>query len=397
MKVCPNCGAAVPDAHKFCTGCGATVVKNTPSANEEEKESLQKAASQPVLKSPAAPYRESASSAVSRQGEKFGSAPPAQPPMLLQPTVENSSASTPTGQSSVSARTVSPLPPENRKPPRNKAYIALAVLGMLIAALIGLVIWAILTVLPSKASDDTDIPTISAREEVESRDDTPFYEKQPLDQTPMLGEDKVFNIDEDFMQTKPYRKVFSSGFYVVGIDLPEGVYTLTAKEGSGTVAAGESFAAFMCTKEEAEKFSQNYSYSVVYEYADLPNGTVLSISGGNIEFFCDAASDTPPTFERVENKDAAFKIKSGVYEIGRDIEPGVYNFLALEGGGNVFTDDYSLYFFHIKMSTSEADGGIYPYTQAFQNVPLRDGALLEVKSDVTLQLTPVLLQAKDEP
>jgi hypothetical protein len=85
--------------------------------------------------------------------------------------------------------------------------------------------------------------------------------------------------------------------------------------------------------EDADLYEQQYSN------INLPEGTVLRVSGGVIiKITCDAASGAPLTARTQPNTETV-SLSNGNFVAGEDFPAGVYDIVATSGGGNVSSDN----------------------------------------------------------
>ncbi|MFC7371119.1 hypothetical protein ACFQPF_05470 [Fictibacillus iocasae] len=75
---------------------------------------------------------------------------------------------------------------------------------------------------------------------------------------------------------------------------------------------------------------------------------------------------------------------AGQYVVGRDIEPGMYDTLAVSGDGNfIVTSDYDL-----KVNEMFGTSGGF-YNPAFKNLHLEEGDVIELNNNLKVKFTPL--------
>ena len=178
-----------------------------------------------------------------------------------------------------------------------------------------------------------------------------------------------------------YSTELGSGHYTVGIDFPAGTYDIVAVSGGGNVSSSNIFSgginAIMSVDTSSGMYEQEYSN------IRLPEGTVLSISGVRIKITSDNASGEPlkkreqPIAETVE-------LGNGNFVAGEDFPTGVYDIVAISGGGNVSSDNMFDGGINAIMGVDQSSG---MYEQGYKNIELPEGTTLSVDG-VRIQLVP---------
>ncbi len=180
---------------------------------------------------------------------------------------------------------------------------------------------------------------------------------------------------------------FSSGNYTAGVDFPAGKYDIIAVEGGGNVVSSNLFSgginAVMGTEEMNETIDM---YEQEYSNIDLPSGTVLSISGVTVRLTCDAADGAPLT-PRDQEITETVELGNGNFTSGEDFAPGVYDIVAVSGGGNVSSSNMFDGGLNAVMGTEDQNKMIDMYEQQYKNIDLPEGVTLTI-SGVKIQLIP---------
>lgn len=117
-----------------------------------------------------------------------------------------------------------------------------------------------------------------------------------------------------------YDKVYKSGFYEVGKDLPAGEYLVVGDK--ITKEAETSVAVTKDSKKEDEIFDESVMGNV---YVTLEKGQFVEIKNGDMYPVDLAPSNTP--------KDKVYK--DGMYKVGKDIKAGTYDVKALKKDGEI--------------------------------------------------------------
>lgn len=187
--------------------------------------------------------------------------------------------------------------------------------------------------------------------------------------------------------TKSVELEFSSGNYTAGTDFPEGKYDILAVSGGGNVSSSNMYNgginAVMGTEDKNATVDM---YEQEYKNVELPKGTRLSVSGVTIRITCDKASTEPLTPRNQQIKDAV-ELGSGNFVAGEDYPAGVYNIIAISGGGNVSSDNMFDGGINAVMGTADQNQMIDMYVPEYKNIELPEGTRLTI-SKVNVRLVP---------
>ena len=85
--------------------------------------------------------------------------------------------------------------------------------------------------------------------------------------------------------------------------------------------------------------------------------------------------------KQAELESRSVTLGNGTYLVGKDIPEGVYDLIAVKGGGNVQSSDYTM---NLIMGVK---GDSDFYQREYQNIALRDGVNIEL-SNVTIKFIP---------
>lgn len=184
----------------------------------------------------------------------------------------------------------------------------------------------------------------------------------------------------------------SSGNYVVGVEIPEGIYTVTPKDDYDTVQIDDS---------------ENSIY--LYEYTEgkkdkiedvrLYKGAVLTLRCKTTEKLhtdnaqdidtLETAGQSNPLTEPVEIKGQK------VLTAGKDFEPGIYDLDRISGDGDVKITIYSeeqeeMNSWSQYLSEDGIDG------ETFHYLVIPENAVVEVSEDLRIKLTPTEMIASTD-
>ena len=176
----------------------------------------------------------------------------------------------------------------------------------------------------------------------------------------------------------------SSGNYVVGVEIPEGIYTVTPKDDYDTVQIDDpenSIYLYEYTEGKKDKI----------EDVRLYKGAVLTLRCKTTEkLHTDNAQDidTPETAGQSNPLAEPVEIKGQkVLTAGKDFEPGIYDLDRISGDGDVKITIYSeeqeeMNSWSQYLSEDGIDG------ETFHYLVIPENAVLEVSEDLKIKLTP---------
>jgi hypothetical protein len=181
-----------------------------------------------------------------------------------------------------------------------------------------------------------------------------------------------------------------SGNYTAGTDFPAGVYDIAAVSGSGNVSSDNLYSGginAMMGSEEANKAAGSDLYEQNYSNIKLPDGVVLSVSGGvAIRITADNASELPLK-PRIQPNTETVELGNGNFSAGEDFPAGVYDIVAVSGSGNVSSDNMYSGGLNALMGDKEANAGAALYEPEYKNIELPQGTTLEIDG-VKIRLVP---------
>lgn len=184
--------------------------------------------------------------------------------------------------------------------------------------------------------------------------------------------------------TISFEQDFSSGNYTAGIDFPAGKYDIVAVSGGGNVSSSDGgINAVMGTEDKNELMDM---YEQEYKNIDLPDGTTLTISGVTVRLTSDAASGDPLTPRNQEITETV-DLGNGNFVAGEDFPAGVYNIVAVSGGGNVSSSNLYEGGINAILGTEDQNEIMDMYEQEYKNIDLPEGTTLTI-SGVQIQLVP---------
>ena len=176
----------------------------------------------------------------------------------------------------------------------------------------------------------------------------------------------------------------SSGNYVVGVEIPEGIYTVTPKDDYDTVQIDDpenSIYLYEYTEGKKDKI----------EDVRLYKGAVLTLRCKTTEkLHTDNAQDidTPETAGQSNPLAEPVEIKGQkVLTAGKDFEPGIYDLDRISGDGDVKITIYSeeqeeMNSWSQYLSEDGIDG------ETFHYLVIPENAVVEVSEDLKIKLTP---------
>jgi len=178
-----------------------------------------------------------------------------------------------------------------------------------------------------------------------------------------------------------YTAELTSGHYTAGIDFPPGTYDIVAVAGGGNVSSSNMFSGGINAIMGADTSSGMYEQE--YSNIRLPEGTVLSISGVKVRITSDDASGEPLK-KREQSITETVELGNGNFVAGEDFPAGVYDIVAISGGGNVSSDNMFDGGINAIMGVDTSSG---IYEQEYKNIELPEGTTLTVDG-VRIKLIP---------
>ena len=258
------------------------------------------------------------------------------------------------------------LPPKNRrkKPKKKATTIIICVIAVMVV--IYLVAWATGNLKVAEEDDESIGSTVSTTSGV-------------IPEENVAASDQSSSETPETPATAPYTTELSAGNYTSGIDFPEGTYTITAISGSGNVSSDNMFSGGI---NEIMAPEADDLHITEFKNAQLPKGTVLSISGVTVQISSDAANQS--TMESRENTATEeVTLSDGNFIAGSDFAAGIYDVIAVSGSGNVSSDNMF-------------DGGINAimapeaddlHETQYKNIEFPEGTTLTI-SGVEIKLVP---------
>lgn len=183
-------------------------------------------------------------------------------------------------------------------------------------------------------------------------------------------------------ETIVFEAEFTDGNYTAGIDFPAGRYTITAIAGTGNVSSSNRYdgglSEIMGVEDDDVKEFKN---------ARFDDDVILKVKNGvTIKIHSDKA-DATPLKKRVQPNTETVRFTSGYYISGEDFPAGVYDVVAIEGTGNVSSDN--MWDGGINAAVGITDGlWADLYSKEYKNIELPEGVELEVSGGLTVDLVP---------
>ncbi len=138
----------------------------------------------------------------------------------------------------------------------------------------------------------------------------------------LLGSTAIIQPASNTVFAKATQVTLGSGDYKVGQDIKPGRYTITAQSGSGNVTGSNDLNIILGDSADDDE-GQITSYTM-----NLKKGGKVKIDG------IESTQFTPVTKRHYSKK-----LGAGQWVVGKDIKPGRYTIKALEGSGNLTSDD----------------------------------------------------------
>ena len=176
----------------------------------------------------------------------------------------------------------------------------------------------------------------------------------------------------------------TSGNYVAGVEIPEGIYTVTPKDDYDTVQIDDpenSIYLYEYTEGKKDKIEDIRLYKGAHLTLNCKTTVKLHTDNAQDVEAMETAGQSNPLTESVDIKGQK------TLTAGRDLEPGIYDLSRVSGAGNVDVIIYSDEQEEINSwSQCLSEDGIDGETFHYLVIP--ENATLEVSEDLKIRLTP---------
>ena len=176
----------------------------------------------------------------------------------------------------------------------------------------------------------------------------------------------------------------ASGNYVAGVEIPEGIYTVTPKDDYDTVQIDDpenSIYLYEYTEGKKDKIKDIRIYKGAHLTLNCRTTVKLHTDNAQDVEAMETAGQSNPLTESVDIKGQK------TLTAGRDLEPGIYDLSRVSGAGNVDVIIYSDEQEEINSwSQCLSEDGIDGETFHYLVIP--ENATMEVSEDLKIRLTP---------
>ena len=176
----------------------------------------------------------------------------------------------------------------------------------------------------------------------------------------------------------------SSGNYVAGVEIPEGIYTVTPQDDYDTVQIDDpenSIYLYEYTEGKKDKIKDIRLYKGAHLTLNCRTTVKLHTDNAQDVEAMETAGQSNPLTESVDIKGQK------TLTAGRDLEPGIYDLSRVSGAGNVDVIIYSDEQEEINSwSQGLSEDGIDGETFHYLVIP--ENATMEVSEDLKIRLTP---------
>ena len=176
----------------------------------------------------------------------------------------------------------------------------------------------------------------------------------------------------------------ASGNYVAGVEIPEGIYTVTPKDDYDTVQIDDpenSIYLYEYTEGKKDKIEDIRLYKGAHLTLNCKTTVKLHTDNAQDVEAMETAGQSNPLTESVDIKGQK------TLTAGRDLEPGIYDLSRVSGDGNVDVIIYSDEQEEINSwSQCLSEDGIDGETFHYLVIP--ENATMEVSEDLKIRLTP---------
>ena len=176
----------------------------------------------------------------------------------------------------------------------------------------------------------------------------------------------------------------ASGNYVAGVEIPEGIYTVTPQDDYDTVQIDDpenSIYLYEYTEGKKDKIKDIRLYKGAHLTLNCRTTVKLHTDNAQDVEAMETAGQSNPLTESVDSKGQK------TLTAGRDLEPGIYDLSRVSGAGNVDVIIYSDEQEEINSwSQCLSEDGIDGETFHYLVIP--ENATMEVSEDLKIRLTP---------
>lgn len=185
---------------------------------------------------------------------------------------------------------------------------------------------------------------------------------------------------------KPLKTItLKDGYFTAGVDIPAGVFDVTATAGVGYILSDIDSANLRGPEYKKSDFDDFYDYYRSFANYHFPKGDLLEIKGVQIKIYY--TKITASASGRKYNESSGIELNPGYYKVGTDIAPGRYCVKYISGeGGYVDSDreDGDC----IISSNMDGDPKTGDYTDYVSNVLLKNGEKIHVTDGLTVLFIP---------
>ena len=144
-------------------------------------------------------------------------------------------------------------------------------------------------------------------------------------------------VEKENTQTEAYEVELSAGHYVVGVDIPAGIYDITAIKGAGNVSSSNMYDGginqVMGTQDDGVSVKEFKNLKL--DKKDIS----ITVNGTAVIKLSSKAAQTKNLKPKENPAKKEYTFSSGNYVVGKDIERGIYDIIAVKGNGNISSDN----------------------------------------------------------
>ena len=179
--------------------------------------------------------------------------------------------------------------------------------------------------------------------------------------------------------------VLKEGYYTAGIDIPAGIFDVTAIAGIGFIYSDNGAANLRGPEINKDDISEYDDYSKDFRNYRLPKGDILEVTGVQVKIvYSEIHSDVKG---RSYDEKLGTKLTPGYYVVGKDIAPGRYCVKYVSGGGGYVTTENGSGDCNINANL-DGDPSTGEYVDYVSNIIIVKGETIEVTSGLTVLFIP---------
>lgn len=228
--------------------------------------------------------------------------------------------------------------------------------------------------------------SFSRNENVSSYADDDSEQSETQEENTIQTDIETTQAEQETTNTEPefisFEIELSDGYYISGIDFPEGKYNIDIVSGNGNVSSSNMWDGGI---NAIMGLDDDDMYQKSYKNISLPEGEYLHVRGNICVKISSEKANPAPLKERQQEISETITLSNGYFIAGEDFPCGIYDIVAIDGDGNVVvnTSDDDLIVNSIMGIGAEDEFS----TESYKNVPFDENTTIKIDR-VTIELIP---------